>query len=311
MNIILYSYLILFIMRIEQKATIFSISIAFLLTIIKLIIWLFSSSVAVLSSAIDSLLDLFVSLFNYFAIKNSNKKENEIFNYGIWKIEALASFIEGVIISLSWIYILYISIIKFINREKITEISISIIVMIISVIITWFLVKYLDKIYKETKNIVIKVDSLHYKTDLYTNLWILFSLVIIYFTELYFIDAIVWIIISVYIIYSSYKIIKEGVLLLLDISLPKKEVDKRRNIIKSFKKVNTYHCLRTRNSWNNNYVSVHLVFDKEIKLIKAHDICEEVENKIKDLDIKRRWIMDIHLDPEDDSYDCTINGMKN
>lgn len=294
-------------MRLEQKATAFSISVAFILTIIKLIIWFISWSVAVLSSAIDSLLDLFVSCFNYFAIKNSNKKEDDMFNYWRWKIEALASFLEWIIISISGFYILYISILKLINKESISELPASIIVMIISVIITWFLVKYLWKVEKETKNIVIKADKLHYKTDLYTNIWILFSLIVIHFTNLYFIDSVVWIIISIYIVYSAYTIIKEWVLLLLDVSLPKEEVLSIKKIISSYKEVTGYHCLRTRSSWNNNYVSVHLVFNENIKLVDAHTVCDEIEYKIKDIDKRRKRVINTHSDPVDDSYECPIN----
>lgn len=60
-----------------------------------------TGSVAVLSSAIDSLLDFFVSLFNYIAIKTAKIPADEAFNYGRGKIEALAAFIEGLVITLS------------------------------------------------------------------------------------------------------------------------------------------------------------------------------------------------------------------
>ncbi len=293
-------------MKIEKKATIVSLSVAFILTLLKLFVWIFSSSVAVLSSAIDSLLDFFVSAFNYVAVKNADKEVDENFNYGRWKIEALASFIEWIIISLSGLFILYKSILKLINKEPLKEISLSVIIMIISVIITWFLVKYLDKVYKKTKNIVIKADSLHYKTDLYTNIWILFSLGIIYFTNFYFIDAIVWIIISIYIIYSAYKITKEWFLLLLDVSLPKKEVNKIKKILKSCKNITDYHYLKTRSSWKYKFVSVHLVFDKDIKLIDAHDTSDKIEAKIKNIDKSKIWMINIHLDPYDDSKYCIL-----
>ena len=75
------------------------------LLIVKFIVWILSWSVAVLSSAIDSMLDMFVSIFNYIALKNSLKPADEKFNYGRWKIEALAAFLEWLIITFSWLYI--------------------------------------------------------------------------------------------------------------------------------------------------------------------------------------------------------------
>jgi ferrous-iron efflux pump FieF len=127
-----------------------------------------SSSIAVLSSAIDSLLDLFVSLFNFFAVKNAEKPRDARFNYGRGKIEALASLFEGIIITLSGLYILYESIMKLMNGSEVSYLGISIIVMIVSFAITLGLVLFLDYAAKKTKNIVIQSDLLHYKTDLYS-----------------------------------------------------------------------------------------------------------------------------------------------
>jgi cation diffusion facilitator family transporter len=88
-------------MSLQRTATIVSSLTAFVLVIIKLTVGLLSGSIAVLSSAIDSLLDSFVSVFNFIAVKNAEKEADEKFNYGRGKIEALASLIEGIIITLS------------------------------------------------------------------------------------------------------------------------------------------------------------------------------------------------------------------
>jgi len=91
----------------EKKATIVATATAILLTLIKLSIGLLSGSVAVLASAMDSILDMFVSIFNYFAISKSEKGADEVYNYGRGKIEALASVIEGTIITVSGLYLFY------------------------------------------------------------------------------------------------------------------------------------------------------------------------------------------------------------
>lgn len=292
-------------MSLKKIATIISSLTAFLLLLIKLIVWLISWSIAVLSSAIDSLLDLFVSIFNYIAIKNSEKPQDKNFNYWRWKIEALAAFFEWVIISISWIYILYKSIFKLINKETIFFLWTSITIMIISFFITLILVIFLEFVAKKTNNLVIKSDALHYKTDLFTNAWILFALVIIKYTWFYYIDWIIWIVISIFIIYSAYEIIKKWFLLLLDISLDKKTVNKIIDIINKQKLVNAYHFLRTRESWNVKFVDVHLVFNKDIKLIDAHEASDKIEAEIVKLDKESNWIFNIHLDPIDDSKKTT------
>ena len=160
-----------------KKATVVSSTVAGILTLVKLTIGIFSGSVAILASAVDSVLDLFVSIFNYFAISNSEKPADQYFNYGRGKIEALASVIEGTIITISGLFLLYQATIKYINGGTSQYSDLSIIVMIISLIITIMLVIYLNKIAKDTNNMVIKADALHYKTDVYSNLAVLISLI--------------------------------------------------------------------------------------------------------------------------------------
>src|SRR5574344_357088 len=139
----------------QKKATIISSSVAAILTLIKL----------ALGIVIDSVLDMFVSIFNYFAILNSEKPADKKFNYGRGKIEALALFIEGIVITISGLYLLYEAIKKALYNETSSYLDISIYVMIISLVITISLVIYLNSVAKKTNSMVIKADALHYKTD--------------------------------------------------------------------------------------------------------------------------------------------------
>ena len=141
-------------MSLIKIATIVSSLVALLLMVIKFFVWIVSWSIAVLSSAIDSMLDMFVSLFNYFAVHNSEKNPDKRFNYGRWKIEAIAALFEWLVITLSWFYIFYESISKIINNEKVSYLWVSVIVMIISVFITWFLVLFLNFVAKKTKKTI-------------------------------------------------------------------------------------------------------------------------------------------------------------
>lgn len=87
----------------------------------KFFVGIFSGSIAILSSAVDSLLDMMVSIFNTIAVHNASKDPDKTFNYGRGKIEALAAFLEGFIIFASAMYILYESILKIIHQEKIAD----------------------------------------------------------------------------------------------------------------------------------------------------------------------------------------------
>lgn len=288
-------------MTIQKKATVVSSSVATLLVIIKMTIGILSGSVAVLASAIDSMLDLSVSLFNYFALNHAEKDPDDAFNYGRNKMEPLAAVIEGTVISFSALFILYEAIDKIVHPQEMEYIGVSIVVMIISLVITSFLVIFLNKVAKKTGNMVIKADALHYKTDIFSNGAVLLALGLVSVTAEHIIDPILGILISIYMIYSALPIIKEGMLMLLDVALSEDEIEKVKTILEDDKTVTDYHDLKTRISGSHVFISVHLVFNVSISLYDAHLVSDKLEDKIRKLfDDKKVHIL-MHMDPYDDS----------
>lgn len=288
-------------MTLQRKATVVSSSVAAFLTLMKFAVGVASGSVAVLASAVDSILDMFVSLFNYFAISNSEKPADDTFNYGRGKIEALASVIEGVIISMSGLFLLYTAFKKYFSNETSSYLDISLIVMIISLFITILLVAYLNAVAKKTDSMVIKADALHYKTDVWVNSAVLVSLAAVWITGWEIVDIVVGGAISIFIIYSAYELIEEGVLVLLDRALDEETTQKIEATFKTEKAVNDYHLLKTRTAGNDIFVEVHLVFDCLISLMDAHRAADKIEDKIKAIDTNKNWVINIHMDPYDDS----------
>ncbi len=288
-------------MTLQKSATIVASIVAGILVIIKLVVGILSGSAAVLASAIDSILDIAVSMFNYFAISKAEKAPTEKFNYGLGKIEALAAVIEGTIITISGLFIFYKGVMNIIEHRQIEYLGSSIIVMVISIILTGGLVIFLNRVYEKTKNMVVKSDALHYKTDLLSNSAVLLSLIIVYFTGWHWIDGIFGIAIAIYIIKEAYELIKEGTLMLLDVALEEETVEKIKKIIESQPEVTSYHYLKTRRSGDTNFVDVHVVFTPDISLMDAHRVSDRIEEEIKKLDPQSKWHITIHLDPYDDS----------
>lgn len=295
-------------MRLEKKATVVSTSVAGLLVIMKMTVGIFSGSIAVLASAIDSMLDLVVSLFNYFALHTAEKDPDDQFHYGRSKIEPLAAVIEGVVISFSALFILYEALSKIMHPREMGHIDASIGVMIISFIITAALVYFLNSVAKKTNNMVIKADALHYKTDLFSNGAILMALVLISYTAEQLIDPILGIAIAVYMIYSAVPIIKEGVLMLLDAALDPADVEKIIDVLDNEKAITNYHYLQTRESGSHIFVSVHTVFNISTSLYDAHLVSDRIEDKIAALFPEKKTHILVHMDPYDDSE---INEMEN
>jgi len=284
----------------QKRATLVSTSVATLLVLVKLVIGLASGSVSVLASAIDSILDMAVSVFNYFAIKKAEEFPDDVYQYGKGKIQAIAAVIEGTIITLSGAYIIYVGIKKLFNASGTSLLTPSIVAMSISIIITYFLVQYLLQVAKDTDNLVIKADALHYQTDLWSNAAVLTALALVSITGLDWIDAIFGVGIGVYIIYSAYEIIVGGIEILLDKALDGGAVARIGEIISKHPEVTSHHWLRTRTDGITNFVEFHMVLRPNMLLLEAHRIADEIEEQIKELDEKKRWVITPHFDPYDD-----------
>jgi cation diffusion facilitator family transporter len=288
--------------NLPRVATAIATLTAFTLAVAKIVVGVMSGSVAVIASALDSVLDMVVSIFNNIALKVSETKPNSKFNYGKGKIEGLAALFEGLFIIGSGVFIIYEGISKAIHKESIAHLDLSLYVMIFSMIMTLGLVLFLGYVARKTNNLVIKSDLLHYKTDLISNGAVLLALVIVKFTGFYFIDFLLSTIIGLYIIKEASEIVKDGFEILLDVSLDFESVEKIKEIIKKEPLVLDYHCLRTRKAGNRNFVDVHIVLTPDMKLKMAHAIIENIEEKIRKLDDKVKWIITIHADPYDDSH---------
>ena len=296
----------------QKRATLVSSSVATVLVIVKLILGVASGSVAVLASAIDSLLDMLVSIFNFFAIKKSEEHPDEAYQYGKGKIQAIAAVIEGTVITISGIYIIYEAIKKLNSGSVTTLLTPSILAMVFSIIVTYLLVNYLLKVAQETDNIVIKADALHYQTDLWSNAAVLVALGLVYATGIDAIDAVFGLGIGIYIIYSAYEIIQEGVEILLDRALEGEMVANIGEIISKHTEVTSYHWLKTRTDGSTNFVEFHMVLRPNMLLLEAHRIADEVEDQILLLDKRKRWIITPHFDPYDDEHmnDAMLNGKR-
>ena len=284
----------------ENKAVIAAGACAFLLALVKFTAGLFSGSVAVLGSAIDSMLDFIVSLLNLFALRKSRKQADERFNFGYTKLEALAALFECVIIVVAAGYIFYESVKKFSEPNLEIDLGLSLGVMVFSVIVTLCLVLFLNQISKKSGNLIIKADALHYKIDLFSNLAVIISLLIIKFSGFVMIDAIFGIVISGYIAQSAISLGKDAFGVLLDHAASPEVTDEIIKMIKAKQRISDFHYLNTRQSSNTIFLTLHLVFDKDISLYDAHEVADSLEAEIREKFKEFSWQITTHLDPYND-----------
>lgn len=287
-----------------RKATFTAASASLVLILIKLFVGLSTGTVVVLASAVDSLLDFLVSSFNAYAVRSAERPSDDAYNYGRGKMEGVASLLEGLFILASALYILREAIYKFFEPTAISShnLAFSMSAMVISLLITFVLVMYLRRLSKQSESLIIKADTAHYEVDLISNLGILIALGLIHYTEWNWLDPIIAMGISLVVAKAAWPLLKQGLQMLLDRALDEKLVEQIRNIATNHsERVNGVHELKTRQSGDTHFVEFHLVFDEDIKLREAHHIADEIEMRIRKL-FHGLWIINIHLDPVDDSH---------
>lgn len=284
-------------MQKAKTAIRFALFWAGLLALTKFIFGIISWSMVLIASAIDSLLDFIVSIFNLFALKKAEKPADEDHNYGHGKIEALAALFEGLLIGISWGYIIFSSVEKLIFWVQIEYLGYGILAMGISLFITWIIVFILQETTKSTKSLIVKSDLMHYKMDFLSNAGVILALVVVKFTDLTWIDPLIAIGIAIYILRWCGGIIKDGIDLLMDKSLGKDE--EIWELILAHPAVSSFHKLKTHQSGGEVFISFHMVFkDENIRLKDAHIVSREIEMKLKK-HFKRASVL-IRLDPFDD-----------
>ncbi|EKE27640.1 MAG: cation efflux family protein [uncultured bacterium (gcode 4)] len=268
--------------KIETRAIKWAITSAIFWTLAKFTVWLGLGSMSMITSAIDSLWDIFVSALNLFIVKTSNKEADDDHNYGHSKVEWFWAIFEGWFILWAGVFVIYQSIHNLIIHVEIQSSYLWIATMVAVTIMTLFIVKYLQKAAERTWSLVLKSDALHYKTDIYMNLWVLLSLILIKLTWFWQIDSIVSILIAGYMIYSSSHIIIEGFDLLMDKALSKEEIDNIQKILETSKcsNIKSFHDLKTKKG-KIKQVEAHMVVEWDMKVKNLHDSMLNLSEKIK------------------------------
>jgi ferrous-iron efflux pump FieF len=281
--------------QLNVSAILLPIVISVILLLIKLYGYFITGSLSILSSFLDSFMDAFVSGLNMVAVIYASKPPDEDHPFGHNSIEDIVGLIQATFIATSAIFILYKAFDNIINPQIIENNIIGIWIMCISLILSLLIVIYQKYIIRKTSSVVVESDMMHYLTDVLVSGAIIISLFLASYPILGFMDPILASLIAFYILSAALRIGKRSFNNLMDKELSLSEQNKVKKIIANNKNVKGYHAFKTRRSGNRVFVQMHVDLDKNLNLLKAHDIIDELEHKIADLWLESDVI--IHMDP--------------
>jgi len=266
--------------RLLRLATHASVITAAVLISGKFGAWLLTSSVSILASLIDSLLDLAASLVNLVAVRYSLLPADEEHRFGHGKAESLAGLGQATFIAGSAVFLILHALDRLLHPQPLAGLTIGIAVMLFSVAATALLLAIQRYVIRRTGSTAIRADSLHYATDLLTNLSTILALTLAAWGWPN-VDALFAIGIAIYILKSAWQIGFEAVQLLMDRELLPEDQAQILAVARQFPGVHDVHDLRTRRSGQTCFIQLHVELDGGMPLAKAHVITREVQTALQ------------------------------
>lgn len=288
--------------KLKRAASAASVALAAALTLLKVAAAVYTGSLAVLSSMIDSLADIFASSITFVAVKFASMQATDDHRYGFGKAEAISALVQSAFVAGSGIFVLYDGIMRLFMRKTVGDPDFGIVVMVISLAATTALILFQKYVAKRTNSLAIAADSAHYTVDVVTNLAIIATLVVVKFWGIYWFDTVTALAVAGYLLLNAYKLACGAVSVLTDAELSDDIRKKVCRIVMENPFSQGIHDLRTRDLGGAYMFEFHLELDGDLPLSAAHEMTETVEDNLLD-EFPNAQII-IHQDPvEEDRLD--------
>ncbi len=272
------------------------VSVSVVLFIIKIIAWLITSSVAILTDAMESTVNVMAGFIGLYSIILSSKPKDKDHPYGHGKVEFLSSAIEGVLISVAGLIIIYEAINNLMHPHDIKKLDYGIILIAITAVVNYIVGQIcINKGKKENSPILIASGS-HLKSDTYSTLGLLLGIILILITGFKWIDSVAALLFAFIIIFTGYKIIRKSVAGIMDESDNEIITD----IIKVLNEHRTsewidVHNMRVINYAGFYHIDCHLTVPFYINVNEAHAVLDRLTDLLTK-HFKERVEFFVHID---------------
>ena len=256
-----------------------SIVVAVLLLVLKIYAWLASDAASMLSSATDSLLDVFASVMNFIILRYALMPADDDHRFGHGKAESLAGIVQSSFILGSSILLMLHGTSRVLSPVKIENSTIAIIVSVVAVVVTLALVMFQRFVIRKTGSVAISADSLHYQSDLLLNAGVIAALLLTNFVWSG-IDGLFTILVGAYLAYGASKIAMTSINHLMDKELSEEDIKLITETVNKHPDVLGVHDIRTRQAGAVKFIQFHLELDDNLPLYQAHQISDEVEANV-------------------------------
>ncbi|RME67948.1 MAG: cation transporter [Nitrospirae bacterium] len=267
----------------KQRAAALSVFSNTALVALKVLAWVFTGSVSILSEALHSGTDLMASLIAYFSVKKAEKPPDEAHPFGHGKLENLSGLIEGVLVLVAALLVIWHAVERLLSKALPEMAYLGFSVMLFGAVVNLLVSRYLFRVAQETDSMALKADALHLSVDVYTSAGVTVGLFVLAVTGWTWVDPVIAIAVSVIILYEGAKLTYDALQTLLDRALPEDERKLIEEVIqKHSDMIKDYHDLRTRKAGPYRYVDLHLTVCQNQDMATVHRTMDSIEESIKE-----------------------------
>ena len=265
------------------------------LLIIKGIIGYITSSQSMIADAFNSAGDIFSSCMTFIGNKISSKEADEDHHLGHGKAEYIYSLLISITMIVLSVTVIKNAIMTLINKEYFEYSIWLIIICLITIITKLCLYIYTNRLYKKHNNILIKANSIDHRNDCFITTATLISIVLSNI-GLYFVDAIVGILISTWIFYTAVKLFIESYDILMDKAMSEETKEKVLQIIDRHKEVIKIQHFNATPVGYRYQISFTIYVDGNMSTFDSHAIANSLEREIEK-EIPEIYLTVIHVNP--------------
>jgi cation diffusion facilitator family transporter len=284
--------------RSKSGAAALSIASNSILIALKLAAGAITGSIAIITEAIHSLIDLVASVIAFISVRKADEPADEEHPYGHEKVENLAATIEGILILVGAAVIVYEASHRLVVGASVEALGVGIAVMALSVVANLVVSGILSRQARVHDSPALEGDAAHLRTDALTSAGVLVGLGLVEVTGAAALDSVTALIVAGAIVWAGLSIIRRSSAVLVDEVLPGPEMDKIEAAIAAARtpEVAGYHKLRARGAGSRRHIDFHVQYRRGTTLERAHELAHQMRASIE-AEIPQAEVL-IHAEPE-------------
>ncbi len=265
-------------LNIQKKIAALSI----ILFVIKIAAWYITNSVAILTDALESIVNVVAGLVGVYSLYISAKPRDTDHPYGHGKVEFISAAVEGTLIFVAGIFIIYRAVKNFTVPHQVYQIDFGIILITATGVINFIAGTVCERVGVKNKSLPLIASGNHLKTDTYTTFGIIAGLILLYFTKIIWIDSAVAILFAFIILYTGYRIIRSSISGIMD----EADVNLLKEMVATLNDNRRYNWMDIHNVRIIKYgatlhIDAHLTVPWYFNVNEAHDEIEEVTSLLR------------------------------